>query len=184
MGMAKLMKPQVARNDFVVNPSLRPPGTLPHDFGKGDVEPDLKFTFAEKPLERVRHVKFVQRQDRARIGREPLDCAIRHRHWKNAKPIALKEDLWINHRTNTEAGLPSCHSSLVTRHFLKYPSRLKAFSIAFFFAAVIFLTGCADPLEKPMVEEVPAKFQRGITGNGTLGPIDRSDDPTIRETHP
>jgi hypothetical protein len=31
---------------------------------------------------------------------------------------------------------------------------------------------------------VPEKFQRGFTGNGTLGPRDRSDDPGIREMHP
>jgi hypothetical protein len=62
---------------------------------------------------------------------------------------------------------------------------LKAFSIAFCIAsATILIAGCADPLEKPVVNEVPEKFQRGITGNGTLGPVDRSDDPTIRETHP
>jgi hypothetical protein len=61
---------------------------------------------------------------------------------------------------------------------------LKAFAIVFFFGAALFLEGCADPLERPMVEEVPAKFQRGITGNGTLGPIDRSNDPSIREMHP
>ena len=76
------------------------------------------------------------------------------------------------------------HSSLVTHHFLKYPSRLKAFSIAFFMASAILLGGCADPLEKPVVQEAQEKFQRGVTGNGTLGPVDRSDDPNIREMHP
>jgi hypothetical protein len=76
------------------------------------------------------------------------------------------------------------HSSLVTRHFSKYPSRLKAFSIAFCIATAILLAGCADPLEKPVMQEAGEKFQRGITGNGTLGPMDRSDDPTIKETHP
>ena len=75
-------------------------------------------------------------------------------------------------------------SPLVTRHFSKYSLRLKAFSIAFLIANAILLAGCADPLEKPMMQEVPEKFQRGITGNGTLGPMDRSDDPTIKETHP
>ena len=76
------------------------------------------------------------------------------------------------------------HWSLVTDHFLKYSSRLKAFAIVFFFGATIFLEGCADPLEQPIVEEVPAKFQRGITGNGTLGPRDRSDDPNLKDMHP
>jgi hypothetical protein len=61
---------------------------------------------------------------------------------------------------------------------------LKAFSIAFCIASAILLAGCADPLEKPMVEEAQQKFQRGITGNGTLGPIDRSDDPYIKGNHP
>jgi hypothetical protein len=61
---------------------------------------------------------------------------------------------------------------------------LKAFSIAFFFASVILIAGCADPLEKPMVQEAQEKFQRGVTGNGTIGPVDRSDDPTIKEMHP
>ena len=61
---------------------------------------------------------------------------------------------------------------------------MKAFSIAFFIASAIFIAGCADPLEKPVVEEVPAKFQRGITGQGTLGPMDRTDDQYIKQTHP
>jgi hypothetical protein len=76
------------------------------------------------------------------------------------------------------------HSSLVTRHFSKYPSRLKAFSIAFLIANAILLAGCADPLEKPMMQEAGEKFQRGITGNGTLGPMDRTDDPSMNQIHP
>jgi hypothetical protein len=62
---------------------------------------------------------------------------------------------------------------------------LKAFTVAFLLLTAVFLLGgCADPLEKGTVQEVPEKFQRGITGNGTLGPRDRSDDPSIREMHP
>ncbi len=61
---------------------------------------------------------------------------------------------------------------------------MKAFSIAFFVVTAVLIAGCADPLEKPVVQEAQEKFQRGITGNGSLGPIDRSDDPAIRETHP
>jgi hypothetical protein len=62
---------------------------------------------------------------------------------------------------------------------------LRAFTAAFLLASAAFLFGgCADPLEKATVEEVPQKFQRGITGNGTLGPMDRSDDPNIKEMHP
>jgi hypothetical protein len=83
-----------------------------------------------------------------------------------------------------DAEFKTRHSSLVTRHFLKYSLLLKAFSIAFCLASAILIGGCADPIEKPMAQEAGEKFQRGITGNGTLGPIDRSDDPYIRERHP
>ena len=75
--------------------------------------------------------------------------------------------------------MATCHWSLS-----KYSSRLKAFAIVFFLGTAVFLAGCADPLEKPTVQEVPAKFQRGITGNGTLGPMDRTDDPSIKDMHP
>jgi len=62
---------------------------------------------------------------------------------------------------------------------------LKAFTVVLLLASAAFLLGgCADPLEKPIVQEAQEKFQRGITGNGTLGPVDRSDDPNIKETHP
>ena len=76
------------------------------------------------------------------------------------------------------------HMSLVTRHFLKYPLHLKALSAAFCIASAILAAGCADPLEKPIVQEAGEKFQRGITGHGTLGPIDRSDDRTIKPLEP
>lgn len=37
--------------------------------------------------------------------------------------------------------------------------------------------GCADPLEKPITQEAGEKFKRGITGHGTLGPIENANDP-------
>jgi hypothetical protein len=61
---------------------------------------------------------------------------------------------------------------------------LKAFSTAFLIAVAIFIAGCADPLEKSVMQEVPAKFQRGFTGQGTLGPMDRGDDEHIKQMHP
>jgi hypothetical protein len=61
---------------------------------------------------------------------------------------------------------------------------LKACSIAFCIATAVLLAGCADPLEKPLMQEAGEKFQRGITGNGTLGPMDRADDQYIKQTQP
>jgi hypothetical protein len=54
---------------------------------------------------------------------------------------------------------------------------LKALSAAVCIASAILAAGCADPLEKPITQEASEKFQRGITGHGTLGPIEHSNDP-------
>jgi hypothetical protein len=61
---------------------------------------------------------------------------------------------------------------------------LKACSIAFCIATAVLLAGCADPLEKPLMQEAGEKLQRGITGNGSLGPMDRTDDQYIKQTNP
>jgi hypothetical protein len=61
---------------------------------------------------------------------------------------------------------------------------LKALSAAFCIASAILAAGCADPLEKPMTQEAGEKFQRGITGHGTLGPIDRSTDSNNKAPEP
>lgn len=51
------------------------------------------------------------------------------------------------------------------------------------------LSGCADPLEQATGQEVQQQFQRGVTGQGTLGPMERgSEDPaaehSVPQTHP
>jgi len=55
--------------------------------------------------------------------------------------------------------------------------------------ALLALGGCADPLEQRSGQEMQEQFGRGITGQGTLGPMDRaSDDPaaehSVPQTHP
>ena len=49
--------------------------------------------------------------------------------------------------------------------------------------------GCADPLEQRSTQEVQGQLQRGVTGQGTLGPLERSPgDPaaehSVPQTHP
>ena len=49
--------------------------------------------------------------------------------------------------------------------------------------------GCADPLEPRTTREVQGQFERGVTGQGTLGPMERSPgDPaaehSVPQTHP
>jgi hypothetical protein len=57
--------------------------------------------------------------------------------------------------------------------------------------ALLALSGCADPLEQRSGQEVQEQLGRGITGQGTLGPLDRAaapDDPaaehSVPQTHP
>jgi hypothetical protein len=57
---------------------------------------------------------------------------------------------------------------------------LKALSAAFCIGSAMLAAGCADPLEKPVTQEASEKFQRGITGHGELGPMDRPDDPNTK----
>ncbi|HEY4273327.1 MAG TPA: hypothetical protein VGM65_15115 [Candidatus Udaeobacter sp.] len=57
--------------------------------------------------------------------------------------------------------------------------------------ALLALSGCADPLEQRSGQEVQEQLGRGISGQGTLGPMDRGgapDDPaaehSVPQTHP
>ena len=51
-------------------------------------------------------------------------------------------------------------------------------------AGALALGGCADELEQPTTQEVSDRLGRGIRGEGTLGPRDRSDDPYLRAESP
>jgi len=55
--------------------------------------------------------------------------------------------------------------------------------------AWLMLSGCADPLEQRTTQEVQQQLERGLTGQGTLGPLEQSPyDPagehSIPQTHP
>ena len=55
--------------------------------------------------------------------------------------------------------------------------------------ALLALSGCADPIEQRSGQEVQEQLGRGITGQGTVGPLDRApDDPaaehSVPQTHP
>ena len=66
---------------------------------------------------------------------------------------------------------------------------MKLLSIVSSAAVILFAAGCADPLEERTGDEVGAQLQRGITGQGTIGPIQRPpNDPAaqhaVPEDHP
>jgi len=55
--------------------------------------------------------------------------------------------------------------------------------------ALLALGGCVDPIEQRSGQEVQEQFGRGVTGQGTLGPMERApDDPaaehSVPQTHP
>jgi hypothetical protein len=55
---------------------------------------------------------------------------------------------------------------------------------AFTIASALALGACADELEQPTTQEVSERLGRGIRGQGTIGPRDRSDDPYVRGDSP
>ena len=62
-------------------------------------------------------------------------------------------------------------------------------SILFVIASTLIVGGCADPLEQHSTEEVGGQLQRGVTGQGTIGPVERSPgdaaaEHSVPETHP
>jgi len=65
---------------------------------------------------------------------------------------------------------------------------MKRTSILLIIAGLI-AGGCADSLEQRTPQELQGQFERGVTGQGTLGPIERPpDDPagehSVPQTHP
>jgi hypothetical protein len=55
--------------------------------------------------------------------------------------------------------------------------------------ACLAASGCADPLEQRSTQEVQEQLERGVTGQGTVGPLERSpEDPaaqhSVPQTHP
>ena len=56
---------------------------------------------------------------------------------------------------------------------------------------LLALSGCADPLEQRSTQEVQQQLERGVTGQGTLGPLERGPGPvdpaaehSVPQTHP
>jgi hypothetical protein len=66
---------------------------------------------------------------------------------------------------------------------------MKPLSILFAIGWMVMALGCADPLEQRKGSEVQDQLERGVTGQGQIGPIERStDDPAgehgVPQTHP
>ncbi|MFL6514123.1 MAG: hypothetical protein ACJ8M1_03790 [Chthoniobacterales bacterium] len=58
---------------------------------------------------------------------------------------------------------------------------MKLLSIVSLLAVIFLAAGCADPMEERTTDEVGAQLQRGIRGQGTIGPIQRAEDDPAGE---
>src|SRR5689334_13064238 len=97
MCMTKAMQLCVALDDFAVNPSVLTFRASSDYFREHLVDRCFKDFSAQDPPQRVRRMKILQWQNGARIGREPLDRVVFHRHGKNAEAIALQQKFRMDH---------------------------------------------------------------------------------------
>ena len=61
--------------------------------------------------------------------------------------------------------------------------------LSIIYAVALIAGGCADPLEQRSTQEVGGQLERGVTGQGTVGPLDRPlGDPAgehgVPQDHP
>ena len=66
---------------------------------------------------------------------------------------------------------------------------MKRLSMALALAGALLLAACADPLEQRTTGEVEGQLQRGVTGQGQLGPInrppgDQAAEHAVPQDHP
>jgi len=62
---------------------------------------------------------------------------------------------------------------------------MKPLSIVSLLALALLVAGCADPMEERTPNEVGAQLERGMRGQGTIGPIDRpAGDPASQHSVP
>jgi hypothetical protein len=66
---------------------------------------------------------------------------------------------------------------------------MKPLSILLAIAYTLMMVGCADPIEQRSAQEVEGQLERGVTGQGQLGPMnrppgDQADEHAVPQTHP
>src|SRR5438477_7013177 len=97
MRVAELMQPCVALDDFAIDPGVLALRARIDHVRKGIVDLDFEKVFPQSAAQRMWHMKIFQWNNRARIGREPPDGVVFHRHWKNTESIALQQKVGLNH---------------------------------------------------------------------------------------
>src|SRR5438552_17315087 len=97
MRVAELMQPGVALDDFAIDPGVFAFRARIDHVRKGIVDLDFEKVFPQGAAQRMWHMKIFQWNNRARIGREPPDGIVFHRHRKNTESIPFQQNIELNH---------------------------------------------------------------------------------------
>src|SRR5207244_3752860 len=106
MSVSKLMQPLVTLDDLAIDPGIFALRAGANHLAKCILALDLKNSFAGKAPQRVRDAKVVERNDRARMGREPADRIVSERHRKNTEAITLQQKFRRDHSLRFRTALP------------------------------------------------------------------------------
>lgn len=82
MGMAQVEEPKVTLYDCLVDPGILAPRAGSHDLLEGGIDPQFPGGVPQRLPGAVGHMKGIQGNDPARVGREAPDRPIVHRHGK------------------------------------------------------------------------------------------------------
>jgi DNA-binding Lrp family transcriptional regulator len=95
VGESLAMEQNIALDDGVVDPGLRPVRAFTYDSLEIRVIRDFEELFLERSAQPAGNVKSVQGNDASRIGRKPADLAVSHAHGKHAGAVGIEQQLWI-----------------------------------------------------------------------------------------
>jgi hypothetical protein len=91
------MQPFIAFDNFLVDPRFISFSAGANHIGKAPVNLHSKNLFTRNSPKSVRHVKFVQRQDGARIRGKPFDGTVILPHRKETEPITVQQEFGLDH---------------------------------------------------------------------------------------
>jgi len=100
MSVTELMQPRVAVDDVAIDPGIFAFRARLDYCRKRLVNRNFEGFPARESAQCMWHMKILQRQDGARVGRKPLDRVVVHGHRKNTEPVALEQEVGIDHSAN------------------------------------------------------------------------------------
>src|SRR4029077_90437 len=98
MCVTEFMQPRVAVDDVAIDPGIFAFRARLDYCWKRLVDSSYIRLPAEETAQCMWHVKIIQRQDGARVGREPLNGVVVHGHRKNTEPVTLEQKIRVDHR--------------------------------------------------------------------------------------